>query len=192
MTTVLQPQELRSSQTTVASRPRSLLSTGDLSLPDIAELLKAAAFLEQEDPLRAGTSAGEAPRCAAVLRVEHAHAHLVRAGGERPGRGHHAGQCALLQHREGRKPEGHRPHASRAGRGVHHSAPPQLRRAVPAGARDRTAGAERGRRHARASIAGAAGSAHDPASPESGADQRRHRREHARRHHRADHRRHSA
>ena len=36
----------------IPSRRRSLLSTGDLSVPDIAELLQTASFLEQEDPLR--------------------------------------------------------------------------------------------------------------------------------------------
>ncbi len=51
MTTVSHPQELRSSRPPVPSRSRSLLSTGDLSLSDIAALLKAAAFLEKEDPL---------------------------------------------------------------------------------------------------------------------------------------------
>ncbi len=51
MTTVSHPLELRSSRPPVPSRPRSLLSTGDLSLSDIAALLKAASFLEKEDPL---------------------------------------------------------------------------------------------------------------------------------------------
>jgi aspartate carbamoyltransferase catalytic subunit len=36
---------------TLSTRPRSLLSTSDLSLPDIANLMQAASFLEQEDPL---------------------------------------------------------------------------------------------------------------------------------------------
>jgi aspartate carbamoyltransferase catalytic subunit len=36
----------------IPSRRRSLLSTGDLSVPDVAELLQTASFLEQEDPLR--------------------------------------------------------------------------------------------------------------------------------------------
>jgi aspartate carbamoyltransferase catalytic subunit len=36
---------------TSSTRPRSLLSTSDLSLPDIANLMQAASFLEQEDPL---------------------------------------------------------------------------------------------------------------------------------------------
>jgi aspartate carbamoyltransferase catalytic subunit len=44
-------QETRSSRST-ASRPRSLLSTSDLSIPEIAALLQTASFLEQEDPLR--------------------------------------------------------------------------------------------------------------------------------------------
>jgi aspartate carbamoyltransferase catalytic subunit len=35
----------------LATRPRSLLSTSDLSLPDIANLMQAASFLEQEHPL---------------------------------------------------------------------------------------------------------------------------------------------
>jgi aspartate carbamoyltransferase catalytic subunit len=35
----------------LSTRPRSLLSTSDLSLPDIANLMQAASFLEQEDPL---------------------------------------------------------------------------------------------------------------------------------------------
>jgi aspartate carbamoyltransferase catalytic subunit len=37
---------------TVPSRGRSLLSTSDLSVPDIAALMQAASFLEEEDPLR--------------------------------------------------------------------------------------------------------------------------------------------
>jgi aspartate carbamoyltransferase catalytic subunit len=36
---------------TLSTRPRSLLSTSDLSLPDIANLMQAASFLEQEHPL---------------------------------------------------------------------------------------------------------------------------------------------
>jgi aspartate carbamoyltransferase catalytic subunit len=54
MTTVLQShsQELRSSRPPIPSRPRSLLSTSDVALADIAALLKAAAFLENEDPLK--------------------------------------------------------------------------------------------------------------------------------------------
>jgi aspartate carbamoyltransferase catalytic subunit len=36
---------------TLSTRPRSLLSTTDLSLPDIANLMQAASFLEQEHPL---------------------------------------------------------------------------------------------------------------------------------------------
>jgi aspartate carbamoyltransferase catalytic subunit len=40
------------SSASIPSRPRSLLSTGDLSVPDIAALLQAASFLEKEDPLR--------------------------------------------------------------------------------------------------------------------------------------------
>lgn len=39
------------SRSPISSRPRSLLSPRDLSVPDIAVLLKAAAFLEREDPL---------------------------------------------------------------------------------------------------------------------------------------------
>jgi len=38
-------------QGSIPSRHRSLLSTSDLSIPDIAELFRAAAFLEREDPL---------------------------------------------------------------------------------------------------------------------------------------------
>jgi aspartate carbamoyltransferase catalytic subunit len=45
-------QEIRFSGRPTPSRPRSLLSTGDLSIPDIAALLEAASFLEHEDPLR--------------------------------------------------------------------------------------------------------------------------------------------
>ena len=41
-----------SSADLVSSRPRSLLSTSDLSLLDIASLLQAASLLEREDPLR--------------------------------------------------------------------------------------------------------------------------------------------
>jgi aspartate carbamoyltransferase catalytic subunit len=53
MTAVLQSHSphISSSMRPVPSRSRSLLSTGDLSIPDIAALLKAAAFLEKEDPL---------------------------------------------------------------------------------------------------------------------------------------------
>jgi aspartate carbamoyltransferase catalytic subunit len=40
------------SNSLIPSRRRSLLSTGDLSIPDIADLLLAASFLEREDPLR--------------------------------------------------------------------------------------------------------------------------------------------
>jgi aspartate carbamoyltransferase catalytic subunit len=40
------------SNSSIASRSRSLLSTRDLSVPDIAALLQAASFLESEDPLR--------------------------------------------------------------------------------------------------------------------------------------------
>ena len=36
---------------TLSTRPRSLLATSDLSLPDIANLMQAASFLEQEHPL---------------------------------------------------------------------------------------------------------------------------------------------
>src|SRR3984885_6020925 len=54
MTTVMQPhvQDARSSLLPVPSRSRSLLSIRDLSLPDIAALMHAASFLEQEDPLQ--------------------------------------------------------------------------------------------------------------------------------------------
>jgi aspartate carbamoyltransferase catalytic subunit len=44
-------QDIRSSPLPVPSRPRSLLSTGDLSLSDIAALMRAASFLEKENPL---------------------------------------------------------------------------------------------------------------------------------------------
>src|SRR4051794_13881017 len=37
---------------TVPSRGRSLLSTSDLSIPDIGALMQAASLLEAEDPLR--------------------------------------------------------------------------------------------------------------------------------------------
>jgi aspartate carbamoyltransferase catalytic subunit len=40
------------SKSDLPSRPRSLLSTGDLSVPDVAALFEAASFLEKEDPLR--------------------------------------------------------------------------------------------------------------------------------------------
>ncbi|HZD44584.1 MAG TPA: hypothetical protein VE109_00760, partial [Acidobacteriaceae bacterium] len=54
MTTVMQPhlQDARSGPLPVPSRSRSLLSIRDLSLPDIAALMQAASFLEQEDPLQ--------------------------------------------------------------------------------------------------------------------------------------------
>src|SRR3984957_12357659 len=54
MTTVMPPhlQDDRSSLLPVPSRARSLLSIRDLSLPDIAALMHAASFLEQEDPLQ--------------------------------------------------------------------------------------------------------------------------------------------
>src|SRR5690242_14732026 len=42
----------RSIRGPVPSRSRSLLSPADLSLPGISEVLKAAAFLEKEDPLK--------------------------------------------------------------------------------------------------------------------------------------------
>jgi aspartate carbamoyltransferase catalytic subunit len=45
-------QELRTSRGTVPSRARSLLSPGDLTLSGISELLRAATFLETEDPLQ--------------------------------------------------------------------------------------------------------------------------------------------
>ena len=45
-------QEIRSSDRPVPSRRRSLLSTEDLAVPDIAALLQAASLLEKEDPLR--------------------------------------------------------------------------------------------------------------------------------------------
>ena len=45
-------QELRSSSGPVPSRSRSLLSPADLTLSAISELLKAATFLEKEDPLK--------------------------------------------------------------------------------------------------------------------------------------------
>ncbi|HEX6497322.1 MAG TPA: aspartate carbamoyltransferase catalytic subunit, partial [Acidobacteriaceae bacterium] len=53
MTTIMQPhlQEMRTSQLSVPSRARSLLSTGDLSLSDIAALMRAASYLEKENPL---------------------------------------------------------------------------------------------------------------------------------------------
>lgn len=44
-------QEMRTSQLPVPSRARSLLSTGDLSLSDIAALMRAASYLEKENPL---------------------------------------------------------------------------------------------------------------------------------------------
>ena len=45
-------QEIRPGNRSTASRPRSLLSTSDLSIPEIAALLQTASFLEREDPLR--------------------------------------------------------------------------------------------------------------------------------------------
>jgi aspartate carbamoyltransferase catalytic subunit len=45
-------QEIRFGSSNLPSRSRSLLSTSDLSVPDIAALLEAASFLEDEDPLR--------------------------------------------------------------------------------------------------------------------------------------------
>jgi len=54
LTTVMQPhlQEIRSSSWPIPSRRRSLLSTGDLSIPDVAALMQVASFLEKEDPLQ--------------------------------------------------------------------------------------------------------------------------------------------
>jgi aspartate carbamoyltransferase catalytic subunit len=40
------------SNSTIPSRRRSLLSSGDLAVSDSAALLQTASFLEKEDPLR--------------------------------------------------------------------------------------------------------------------------------------------
>lgn len=45
-------QELRSIRAPIPSRSRSLLSPADLTLPGISELLKAATFLQAEDPIK--------------------------------------------------------------------------------------------------------------------------------------------
>jgi aspartate carbamoyltransferase catalytic subunit len=54
MTSVMQSnfKEFRFNQSPIPTRPRSLLSTSDLSIPDVAALFRAASFLEQEDPLQ--------------------------------------------------------------------------------------------------------------------------------------------
>ena len=44
--------ESRFGSRSIPSRSRSLLSTGDLSVPDLAALFEAATFLEKEDPVR--------------------------------------------------------------------------------------------------------------------------------------------
>ena len=53
MTGVMQSsfREIRFAPASPPSRSHSLLSTSDLSIPDIAELFRAAAFLEKEDPI---------------------------------------------------------------------------------------------------------------------------------------------
>lgn len=45
------PRETGSSTEVSSTRPRSLLSTSDLTLSDIASLMQSASFLEREDPL---------------------------------------------------------------------------------------------------------------------------------------------
>ena len=56
--------------------------------------------------LAPGASAGRSP----LLRVQHPHPDLVRAGGQGSGRGHRADQLPILLHRKRRIPQRHRHH----------------------------------------------------------------------------------
>jgi aspartate carbamoyltransferase catalytic subunit len=52
-------QDTRSTALPAASRPRSLLSTDDLSLADVGTLMRSASFLEKEDPLKRARRLGK-------------------------------------------------------------------------------------------------------------------------------------
>jgi len=91
--------------------------------------------LEKRNPMRRMHRL-EASRRPALLRIEHAYAHLVELAAKALG-ADTPWSVPFLPASKKRVPQGHRHHPQGAGRRMHHPAQPVFRRAVSAGERDR-------------------------------------------------------